>query len=291
MATLRTAPVVCAVCVVGSAVALASRTATAQDRPSFDVGVGARHDRFSYHFDNPSSFDTAALVPHFFEQRYVADNVWLVASVHFTAGIRWDMSAGATPARQATGDDYDTFLNPEGTVWVSGTTGSISIHSWQITMRGEVARRGAVSFLVGYRWREDRSDFGLGHNTVTRNGVTVATEDVTDPERTQSRVLEILAGASLSHRIGQRWRLTADGEFAPVTLGRLLVQLPVKYPGEDLVFVAKGMAVSGRMSVAYQRPGWRLEVAGDAGHTGGYGSTATLARDLFGVQFSVGRSF
>jgi hypothetical protein len=228
MATLRTAPVVCAVCVVGSAVALGS-------------------DGFC--------------------------------------------SAGATPARQATGDDYDTFLNPDGTVWVSGTSGPISIRSWQIAMRGEVARRGPVALLVGYRWREDRSDFGLGHKTVTRNGVTVAAEEVTDPERTQSRVLGMLAGGSLSHRIGQRWRLTADGEFAPVTLGRLLVQLPVKYPGEDLVFVAKGLTVSGRVSVVFQRPRWRLEVAGDAAHTRGYGSTTTLSRDLFGAQVSVGRSF
>ena len=266
-------------------------TAFAQERPTFQVGVEARHDRFSYHFDNPSSFDTAALVPHFFEQRYVADNVWLVASVCYTAGIRWNISAGATPARQATGDDYDTFWNPDGTVWISGTTGPISIHSWQIAMRGEIARRGTVALFAGYRWREDRSNFGVGHKTVTRNGVSVAAEDVTDPERTESRTLEFLAGASLAHPLWRRWLLTADGEFAPVTLGRLIVQLPVKYPGEDLVFVAKGMTVSGRVSVVHQGPGWHLEVAGSAGHARGYASTATLSRDLLGVQVSLGRSF
>ena len=43
----------------------------------------ARRDRFTYHFANPSAIDTPGLVPHFFEQRYVADNVaWhAVASV------------------------------------------------------------------------------------------------------------------------------------------------------------------------------------------------------------------
>ena len=93
------------------------------------IGVEARRDRFTYHFDNPSSFDTPFLVPHFFEQRYVADNVWLMGSASYAAGIRWETSAGITPQRTATGDDYDTFLNPDGTVYVSGTTGGISIRS------------------------------------------------------------------------------------------------------------------------------------------------------------------
>ncbi len=38
------------------------------------MGVEAKRDHFLYHFDNPSSFDTPAPVPHLFEQRYDADN-------------------------------------------------------------------------------------------------------------------------------------------------------------------------------------------------------------------------
>ena len=290
-ATLTIVRIVCAVGLLGSSLELGLATASAQERPDLQVGVQARRDRFSYHFDNPSSFDTAALVPHFFDQRYVADNVWLAGWARFTAGLRWELSAGATPVRQGTGDDYDTFFNPDGTVWVSGTTGDISIHSWQMALLGEVARRGTVAFVVGYRLREDRSDFGLGHKTVTRNGVTVAEMDVTDPERTKSTVFEVLAGASASRRIGPRWLLRAGAELAPVTLGRLLVQLPVKYPGEDLEFIAKGLTMSGRASVAYQRPPWRLEVAGDAGHTYAYRSTAALSRGLAGLQMSIGWGF
>ena len=56
--------------------------------PRVEVGVGAVRDRFTYHFTDPSSFDTAVLVPHFFEQRYVADNVWVDAAVRYRAAHR-----------------------------------------------------------------------------------------------------------------------------------------------------------------------------------------------------------
>ena len=158
------------------------------------IGVEARRDRFTYHFDNPSSFDTPFLVPHFFEQRYVADNVWLTGSASYIAGIRWETSAGITPQRTATADDYDTFLNPDGTVFVSGTTGGISIRSLQVSQRGEVARRGPAALVSGYRLRLDRSDFHLGHKTVTRNGVVIEAVDVT-ARATSSQLHEFLFGS------------------------------------------------------------------------------------------------
>src|SRR5438128_2972697 len=91
------------------------------------VGVEARRDRFTYHFDNASSVDTPFLVPHFFEQRYVADNVWLAATARYVAGIRWETTAGVTPPRTSTADDYDTFFDPDGSVVRVGTTGGMSI--------------------------------------------------------------------------------------------------------------------------------------------------------------------
>src|SRR5947209_12633915 len=39
---------------------------------------------------NPSSLDAAAVVPHFFEQRYIADNVWVDAEARYVAGVRID---------------------------------------------------------------------------------------------------------------------------------------------------------------------------------------------------------
>jgi len=61
-------------------------------------------------------------VPHFFEQRYVADNVWAFATARYRARVRWETSFGLTRRARATADDYDTFFDPDGTVWVSGTT-------------------------------------------------------------------------------------------------------------------------------------------------------------------------
>ena len=81
--------------------------ARAQWAPEVVFGVEVRRDRFQYHFENPSSFDTPFSVPHVFEQRYVADNVWAVLAVRYSAGLRWETSIGATPQRTATADDYD----------------------------------------------------------------------------------------------------------------------------------------------------------------------------------------
>lgn len=80
------------------------------DGPTFLLGVEVRRDRYRYHFDNPSSADTTFLVPHFFEQAYVADNVWLVATGRYTAGVRWETSLGSAPLRTVRADDYDSSI-------------------------------------------------------------------------------------------------------------------------------------------------------------------------------------
>ena len=271
---------------VGAPAVLAQQAAS-HEEAGLQVGIEVRRDRLSYHFDNPSSFDTPALVPHFFEQRYVADNVWIVATARYTAGVRWETSFGATPSRAATGTDHDTFFDPDGTVWVSGTTGGISIRSWRFAERAEIARLGALRILAGYRFRFDGSDFGPGDKTVTRNAVTVEATVVTTPERTTSQVHEVLGGVEWSSSVGGTWRLKLEGEVAPATVGRLLVQLPEKYPGQDLVFVAKAMA--GRARVVLVRSGsrWPIEVSVDAGRTWSDSSTATLDRDLLGVRLAI----
>src|SRR5262249_25205696 len=141
------------------------------------LGAGAERDRFTYHFDNPSSFDSAPLVPHFFEQRYVADNVWFVSTLRYRAGVPWETAGGITPERGGRGDDFDTFFDPDGTVIVSGTTGGISIRSWRASQRAVVGGRGPLTLLTGYRVRVDRADWQLGHSTTTRNGVVVKAYD------------------------------------------------------------------------------------------------------------------
>ena len=262
-------------------------TTLAQERTLL-VGVETERDRFTYHFTNPSSFDTAMLVPHFFEQRYAADNIWAVATLRYLAGIRWETSGGATAEHEATGDDYDTFLQPDGTVVVVGTTGGVRMQSWRLGQRGEVGHVGPVRFSAGYRFRLDRSEFELGHKTVTRNGALADASDVTTRETTSSQMHQVLIAVTGSRAVRSRWRVTIGGDLAPTTVGRLLVQLPDKYPERDLVFIAKVLGGTARVS-AVSNGRWPLEVSVEGGRTWSYRSADGLSRDSISVRISVGR--
>jgi hypothetical protein len=239
------------------------------------VGVEYDRDRFTYHFDNPSNIDTAALVPHFFEQTYDADNVWLVAAARYSAGLPFETAGGLTPTRSSAGTDYDTFFDPDGSVIVAGTTGPIAIHSWRIGQRVEISRTAHVAIDAGYRLRVDISDFGVGHKTIVRNGEVVAATDVNSPEHTSSQMHEFYAGI---HVAG------FEAQVSPMTIGRLLIQLPEKYPGQDLVYFAKGAAGL----VAYSVTWWRLTMTVHALHTWSYASTASLNRSIIGVRAAIG---
>ena len=258
-------------------------------RSQVQVGVEAQRDRFTYHFENPSSADTPFLVPHFFEQTYNADNIWLIGRVNYTAaGVRWETFGGIAPSRDSTGTDFDTFFNPDGTVIVSGTTGGISIGSWRVSQRAEIARRKSFAVFTGYRLRVDRADFQLGHKTVTRNGVLEEAIDVTTREMTSSQLHEFLAGLTVSLPLGG-WGLTIETEFAPVAVGRLLVQLPDKYPGRDLVFLSKLGTGTGRFRVGPRSDGWGFAFEAEAGWTWSWGSANSLDRRVAGIGIVLSR--
>jgi hypothetical protein len=264
---------------------------SASTGPQFLIGVEARRDRFRYHFDNPSSADTPFVVPHFFEQQYVADNVWLVATGQYTAGVRWETSIGTTPQRTVRADDYDTFFDPGDVVIVSGTTGDASIRSWLISERADVGRAGPVQVSLGYRLRWDRFDFQLGHKTVTRNGALIAATEDTSREMTDSQVHEILVGLRAARALSGAWRLAVSGEISPTTLARLSVELPDKYPGQDLIFLAKVVTTSARIALVRAGERWPLDIAMQVEHTWSYRSTAALSRSVQGVAFSAGRTW
>lgn len=234
------------------AAALAMSAGAAAAQPPA-LGVEADRDRFTYHFDNPSSFDTPGLVPHSFEQRYVADNLWLTGTLRYRAGVEWETAGGVTPRRSATGDDYDTFFEPDGSVIVSGTTGGISIWSWRASQRFVAGSRGPVALLGGYRVRADRADWQLGHSTTRRDGALIDAHDTADREYTQSYVHEIVAAIRVRPEARRAWETAVDVEVAPVVAGRLTVQLPDKYPDTNLLFLAKGAAASASLSLAHGR--------------------------------------
>jgi hypothetical protein len=256
---------------------------------SIQLGVEARRDRFTYHFDNPSSIDTPGPVPHFFEQRFVADNLWLVASARYAVGVEWETVAGATPKRTGTGDDYDTFFDPNGSVVVSGTTGGISIWSWRVSQTAVVGFAKHAKMTAGYRLRVDRADWQLGHSTTYKDGRLTSAYDTTAPEITVSHLQEFLAGVRAESTADHAWQFRFDGEVAPLAAGRLLIQLPEKYPGQDLVFQSRGGAGTVSLALAHPRGPVPLVLSVEAGRTWSYQNTASLARDTLAARVSIGR--
>jgi hypothetical protein len=268
-----------------AAIAAAPASAAAQ---SVSVGVEPAYDRFTYRFENPSSFDTPQPVPHFFEQSYVADNLWLVAAVRYTAAVPWETSGGATFRRTLPASDFDTFFNPDGAVIVSGTNGDAEIQSFRVSQRAQVGRARAVVFGVGYTLRYDRADFLVGHKVVTRNGEVIQAFDVTTREMTSSIVQEFFFGADAGRALGPRWRVAIGGEAAPATTGRLAIELPDKYPGATLVFVANGLTATGRLTFNHDANRHPITLTIEALRGWGYSSDNSLARERVSARVMLG---
>ena len=264
---------------------LAATPAAAQ---TFSVGVEDARDRFTYHFENPSAFDTPQLVPHFFEQTYVADNLWLVAALRYTAGLPWETSGAVTLRRALPATDYDTFFDPDGTVIVSGTKGDAEISSLRVGQRAELGRSGRLAFVAGYTVRYDRAHFLVGHKSVSRNGRIVEAFDVTTPEMTSSLIQEFFVGAKLGRDVGSGWKMTIGGEAAPTTTGRLAIELPEKYPGQQFVFVATSLTGTARLTLSRAPNRRPIELSIDAAHAWRYSSENALTRERFSARLTVG---
>jgi hypothetical protein len=255
------------------------------------AGIASTRDRFTWHFDNPSNFDTDALVPHFFEQTYRADNIWLTLTARYTAGVRWESAVAATPSRTTTATDYDTFNEPDGSIVVSGTRGDAAVRGVRASQMADVGRIGRAALIAGYRFRLDRADFGIGHKTVTRNGALEDALDVTTREATTAELHELVMGMALPVRLSAQWTASVRGELSPAIFGRLLVRLPDKYPGRDFVFAAKTAGTLGRVTVARARTRWPVEVTAEASRTWSYRSDARLTRSIVSVGIAVGRTW
>ncbi len=267
------------------------RAPPAVEPPRLLVGAELRRDRIRYHFDNPSSADTSFLVPHFFEQTYHADNLWIVATARYTARVRMETVAGVSAQRSVRADDYDTFFDPGDIVIVSGTTGDASMQSLLFSQRADVGRAGPVQISVAYRLRWDRFDFGLGHKTATRNGALIAASETTAPEMTDSQVHEVIVGFRGEAPLGGAWRLPIAFEISPATVARLSVQLPEKYPGLDLVFRGLVMTTALRVTLARAGARWPIEIALRVEESVSYRSTAQLSRSAQSVSLNAGRTW
>ena len=255
------------------------------------VGVERTVDEARWHFDNPSSYDTPELVPHFFEQTYDLDNTWFVAEASYRAGIDWRTSIAATPVRQAVATDYDTFFNPGSVVWVSGTTGDARLHSIRLMQALDLGRLGGVRLGGGYRLRVDVADFLEGDRTDTRNGVVVARQLVTTREYTNGQSHELFVEGAHTTDLAPAWQLRVTGQVSPAAIQRLAIRLPDKYPGRTLVYRTTNLAVSGEIELVRGRGRWPLTLRAGALRSFNYGSRQTLVRRGAHVGVGLGRTW
>jgi len=255
------------------------------------LGVDVARDRATWHFDNPSNIDTPDLVPHFFEQAYTLDNVWLEASAAYRAGRPWRTAFAATPVTQSTATDYDTFFDPGNVTWVSGTTGDARMHSIRASQELQIASLGRMDLSGGYRVRLDLADFLPGDKSVTRNGVLVSQSVVTTRESTRAQTHEFFVTVRAATPRDTPWQLKVRGDLSPVAVNRLAIELPDKYPGQTLIYRATNLATSGRLDVIRGTGRWPIVFTFHGERSWNYSDTQWVVRSSVGLGVSTGASW
>ena len=268
-----------------SALVAPSQAATQE----LSAGVELATDRSTWHFDNPSSHDDGGLVPHYFEQHYVLDNVWLTTSASYRASIDWTTRVAFTPVRQALATDYDTFFDRGNVVTVIGTTGDARMHGLKLEQALELGRRGRTRLSGGYRLRVDMADFLAGDRTETRNDVLVNRSIVTTREFTNGQTHELYLRGERRWDAGARWQWTAAADAAPA-VHRLSIQLPDKYPGQTLVYRTAGIATTGR--VALTRSGaWPVTLSATGARSWNYRRAQWVRRSSLALGLTLARAW
>ena len=228
---------------------------------------------------------------HFFQQRYEADNTWVVVRAGYRPSPprRWVAEAGFTPEIVTFGEDLDTFYNPGNNVIVSGTSGDVDMWSTRVAGWFERSLRGGLIERFGYSYRRDRSHFHTPIRKIvtTSNPPSVQQSLTSARETTISQVHQVWVGLAKHGALSPQWRLRGDVSAAPATLARLTTILPDKYPGRDIVFWASGFEVAGRLALV-RNGRWPLEASIDAGRTFPYRSSARFTRNSLGVTIGVG---
>jgi len=253
------------------------------------IAVEVRRDRFDCRFENPSRFNTADLVPHFFEQRHDADNAWLVARIRFNAwGRLWETEAGVTRSATGLGSDYDTFFQPDGNVIVYGTTADTDLRSWRVAQYIGLGSWRGTRLRAGYSYRRDRSIYRPSYSTTTQTKPP-STSSVwnTDRETTVAEVHEVRLGAARALVQAPRWRAEATADVAPITLARLSTVLPDKYK-DPVVFIAKGLSVEAQLHVTVRAGRVDAGASIDYVHTWNYGQKNQFHRSGVGASLHLG---
>jgi hypothetical protein len=253
-------------------------------------GYEARHDRLRFEFHNPVTSGGSGLIPHRFVQTYTTDNHWATLRTRYLLfSIPWETEFGATPSRTNYGDDYDTTFDPGGDVTVAGTFGNVSMRSFRFLQRAALSKAKGIVFSAAYEYRLDRSRFQFGNSFETHTlPPSSIFEKLPIQETTKSRFHRIELGVHRDWSLSRRCRLTAEANLAPATLAYLSVILPAKYPGEELVFLAKAFGVSSHLALLFVTRSFPIELYGDYGRDWNYGFSNEVRREFFALGLRLG---
>ena len=256
-----------------------------------EIGLGyeVRHDRFRFNFHNPSSFNTAALVPHEFVQTYTADNQWgIVKASYDLLKLPLLSEFGWTPQKTNYGDDYDTFYQPSGDVVISGTTGNVSSRGIRFAEHAGLWRSGRISLEAGYQYLRYQARFQFGNSfEIHTLPPSAILEELPIQETTQSRLHEFDVSARHDWPLPNRGKLSAELRYSPVIAVFLTTTLPAKYPGEDIVSFAPSTGLRGRLALHYVIHAAFLEFFGEYAREWSY-SKSQFRRETFAFGVQIG---
>ena len=254
------------------------------------VGYEARHDRLRFEFHNPVTSSGSTLIPHQFVQTYTTDNQWgTLRGRYLLFSIPLETEFGATPSRTNYGDDYDTTFDPGGDVNVAGTFGNVSMRSYRFMQRAGLSKPKGIVLSVAYEYRLDRSIFQFGNSFETHTQPPYSIyEKLPIQETTRSRFHRIELGGRREWSLSPHLRFVAEANLAPATLAFLSVILPAKYPGEELVFLAKAFGFSSRLALVIATRSFPIEFDTDYGRDWNYGSSNEVRREFFALGLRLG---
>ncbi len=272
---------------LASAPAFAQGTAS---RASIDGGVAIERFVSEYRFDNASSFSGDGLVPHSFVQHYEATAPWLVVRARYPVGGRpGETTIGYAPERGASSSDFDTFFQPDGDVVVSGTSGDARLSAVSIDQRLALAGTGGWTIGATGRYTARHADFLPSDRVVTHTRPPSETRAfITTREHTSSHEIRVGLSATWARGLGHGWRFEADGAAWPFVRGRLVTDLPDKYPGQDIEFDATGLGGEAGGRLVRRAGAMYVAVTVRAGGLLPYHQSASLRQHTFSLGVTVG---
>lgn len=254
---------------------------------SVSGGVSAATERTRFRFENPSTF-SGDRVPHFFEQKYVPPALGVFAEVSYgdqsrPAGTRVSL----IPRKHTRGSDIDTFFETSGDVVTSGTDGSITFGGFAVDQWLGLATAGGWRLGATASYRRDRSEFLPDDRVVTHTQPASVTRTfITDRETTIAQVMKVGAAARRD-RVVENWRSRFDFGVEPLVSARLLIRLPDKYPGVDLIYSALSFGSGAAWTI--ERGGrWRAGVTFSASGSWAYRKSSAYAAHRLAVDLFVG---